>query len=110
MVKRRVDVTVMGLPLSVRTEREDAWVHGLAAQVGSRLEELRHSAKNATAQQLAVLVALTLAEELQQERDKTAQLAGLAQSTLTRVRGALFALAQADADIDVDEEFTAAKG
>jgi cell division protein ZapA len=91
-VKRRVDVTVMGLPLSVRTEREDAWVHGLANQVSRRLEELRRGAKNATTQQLAILVALNLAEELQQEREKTAELSGLAVSTLGRVRQALAAL------------------
>ena len=98
-LKRRVDVTVMGLPLSVRTERDDVWVHGLAAQVGRRVEELRRSAKNATAQQLAVLVALNLAEELQQEREKTAELADVANTTLTRVRAALEAL-----DDDAAEE------
>ena len=102
-MKRRVDVTVMGMPLSVRTERDDAWVHGLAAQVGRRLEELRRSAKNATSQQLAVLVALNLAEELAEEREKSAELTGVAVSTLGRVRAALAAL-----DQEADEEEDAA--
>ena len=103
-MKRRVDVTVMGLPLSVRTERDDAWVHGLAAQVGRRLEELRRSAKNATTQQLAVLVALNLAEELQQEREATAELSGLANATLTRVHAALAALGEDEEDEDEAHE------
>ena len=103
MVKRRVDVTVMGMPLSVRTERDDAWMHGLAAQVGRRLEELRRSAKNASTQQLAVLVALNLAEELQQEREKTAELTALTQTTLGRVHAALAALGDED-EADEDEE------
>lgn len=101
-MKRRVDVTVMGMPLSVRTERDDAWVHGLAAQVSRRLDELKRGAKNASAQQLAVLLALNMAEELQLEREKTAELQALAQATLQRVRGALTALDQDDDDDDRD--------
>lgn len=100
-MKRRVDVNVMGLPLSVRTERDDAWVHGLASQVSRRLDELKRGAKNASAQQLAVLLALNMAEELQLEREKNAQLTALAQTTLQRVQGALAAL---DDDADADEE------
>ncbi len=108
MVKRRVDVTVMGLPLSVRTERDDAWVHGLAAQVGRRLEELRRGAKNATTQQLAVLVALNLAEELAEEREKTAELTEVAQATLVRVRAALEALSAEDVD-EAEEDVVVAE-
>ena len=96
-VKRRVDVTVMGMPLSVRTEREDAWVHGLAGQVTRRLDELKRGAKNASVQQLSVLVALNMAEELQLEREKNAALLALAETSLTRVQGALAALDAADA-------------
>lgn len=106
-VKRRVDVTVMGLPLSVRTERDDAWVHGLANTVTRRLEELKRGAKNASAQQLAVLLALNMAEELQLEREKNAALSSdlsqLATTTLSRVQAALAALDEAD-DEEEDEE------
>ncbi len=106
-VKRRVDVTVMGLPLSVRTERDDAWVHGLANTVTRRLDELKRGAKNASAQQLAVLLALNMAEELQLEREKNAALTGemssLATTTLKRVQAALAALDE-EADDDAEEE------
>jgi cell division protein ZapA (FtsZ GTPase activity inhibitor) len=92
----------MGLPLSVRTERDDAWVHGLANQVNRRIEELRRAAPKATAQQLAVLVALNLAEELQVERERGAALrddaVAVASLALQRVGEALAALDDADTD------------
>jgi len=103
-VKRRVEVSVMGLPLSVRTERDDAWVHGLAAQVSRRLEDLRRAAPRANAQQLAILVALNLAEELQQEREKSAAVvddaAAVATRALARVREALASIGTDDDGVD----------
>lgn len=105
--KRRVDVQIMGLPLSVRTERDDAWVHGLANQVNRRIEELRRAAPKATAQQLAVLVALNLAEELAVERERGAALRDdavtVATMALQRVGEALAALDVA-AEIGADLE------
>lgn len=110
--RRRVDVSVMGMSLSVRTDREDAWVHGIAGQVNRRVDELKRTAKNANPQQLAVLVALNLAEELQAERQRAAgrerqlenQLETLAEGALARVREALTALGDDDVDEDDDEE------
>jgi cell division protein ZapA (FtsZ GTPase activity inhibitor) len=105
-VKRRVDVNIMGLPLSVRTERDDAWIHGLAGQVNRRLEELRRAAPKATAQQLAVLVALNLAEELQVERERIASVkedaAVVTARALQRVVDALGAMDEAFMDGDGD--------
>jgi cell division protein ZapA (FtsZ GTPase activity inhibitor) len=102
--KRRVDVQIMGLPLSVRTERDDAWVHGLAGQVNRRIDELRRAAPKATAQQLAVLVALNLAEELQLERERGTALrddaVAVAAAALQRVGEALAALDGAEDDDD----------
>jgi len=100
--KRRVDVQIMGLPLSVRTDRDDAWVHGLANQVNRRIEELRRAAPKASAQQLAVLVALNLAEELQVERERGTALrddaVAVAAAALQRVGEALAALDSEDDD------------
>lgn len=102
-MKRRVEVKVMDLPLSVRTDRDDAWVHGIAGHVSRRVDELRRAAPRATAQQLAVLVALNLAEELQLEREKSAALAddaaAIATRSLARVRDALACL-----DLDDDDD------
>jgi cell division protein ZapA (FtsZ GTPase activity inhibitor) len=110
---RRVDVHVMGLPLSVRTDREDAWVQGIAQQVNQRVDELRRTARTASAQQLAVLVALNLAEELQTERQRSAtrdrdaedRLEALASGALARVHAALDALG--DEDDEAEEEGSA---
>ena len=109
--RRRVDVNVMGMSLSVRTDREDAWVHGIAGQVNRRVDELKRSAKTANPQQLAVLVAMNLAEELQAERQRAAgrerqleqQLETLAEGALARVREALTVLGDDDGDDDEEE-------
>lgn len=101
-MKRRVDVTVMGMNFPVRTDRDDAWVHQLAGLVTRRLDELKRNAKTASSQQLAVLLALNMAEELQLEREKNAELQKLAKSTLQKVNDALSALDDADSDEDVD--------
>jgi cell division protein ZapA (FtsZ GTPase activity inhibitor) len=101
----------MGMALSVRTDREDGWVQGIALQVNQRIDELRRTARTASAQQLAVLVALNLAEELQTERQRSAgrvrdverhweELAG---GALVRVRAALDALNEAE-DEEAEEE------
>ncbi len=118
-VRRRVDVSVMGMTLSVRTDREDAWVHGIAGQVNRRVDELKRTARNANPQQLAVLVALNLAEELQAERQRATgrerqlegQLETLAEGALAHVREALAALGDggddeggADEDDEEDED------
>jgi cell division protein ZapA (FtsZ GTPase activity inhibitor) len=108
--KRRVDVQIMGLALSVRSDRDDAWVHGLAGQVNRRIEELRRAAPKASPQQLAVLVALNLAEELQVERERAGAVRedaiAVASSALQRVSEALAALddetTHEDAQVDED--------
>lgn len=99
--KRRVDVQIMGLPLSVRTERDDAWVHGLANQVNRRIDELRRAAPKATAQQLAVLVALNLAEELQLERERGS---ALRDDAIAAAAAALQRVGEALAALDAGEE------
>ncbi len=104
--KRRVDVQIMGLSLSVRSDRDDAWVHGLAGHVNRRIDELRRAAPKASPQQLAVLVALNLAEELQVERDRGSGLredaVAVASSALQRVQEALLAMESADHDEDAE--------
>jgi cell division protein ZapA (FtsZ GTPase activity inhibitor) len=104
--KRRVDVQIMGLSLSVRSDRDDAWVHGLAGQVNRRIDELRRAAPKASPQQLAVLVALNLAEELQVERDRGSGLredaVAVASSALQRVKEALLSMERADDDEEAE--------
>lgn len=109
-MKRKVDVNLLGQQFSVRTERDDAWVHGLASFVGRRFEELRRQARNANAQQLAMLLALNLADELFQQRERSDALASelktTAADTLERVRRAieeLDGIRDGDSDDEVDE-------
>jgi cell division protein ZapA len=65
-MKRKVDVNLLGQHFSVRTERDAEYVQSLAAFVTRRFEELKKGAKAASTQQIALLLALNLADELQQ--------------------------------------------
>jgi cell division protein ZapA (FtsZ GTPase activity inhibitor) len=78
-VKRRVEVTLVGQAFAVRTERDDASVHALGNLVTRRYEDLRRNAKGATAQQVALLLALNLADELQalQEENEALRAGGM---------------------------------
>ncbi len=91
----------MGLPLTVRTEHDDAWVHGLVNQLNRRIDELRRAAPKANPQTLAVLVALNLAEELQGEKDK---LHALQKDASTAVARALERVTAALSVMDDDED------
>lgn len=71
-MKRRVDVVLLGHRFTVRTEKDEAYVHSLAAQVARRVEDVRRSMRNASPQEQALLVALTLLEELTEEREHAA--------------------------------------
>jgi cell division protein ZapA (FtsZ GTPase activity inhibitor) len=98
-MKRRVEVSLLGQTFAVRTERDDASVQALGNLVSRRYEELRRSAKSATPQQVALLLALNLAEELQVLEEQNAALRavpndaeavrGLCGTALERVQSAL---------------------
>ena len=69
-MKRKVDVVLLGHRFAVRTEKDEAFVHSLATQVATRVNEVRRTMRNATAHEQALLVALQLVEELNEERER----------------------------------------
>jgi cell division protein ZapA (FtsZ GTPase activity inhibitor) len=71
-MKRKVDVILLGHRFTVRTEKDEAYVHALAAQVTRRIDEVRRAMKNATPHEQALLVALNLVDELCEERERAA--------------------------------------
>lgn len=71
-MKRKVDVVLLGHRFTVRTEKDEAFVHSLAAQVARRVEDVRRAMRNATPHEQALLVALQLIEELTEERERAA--------------------------------------
>jgi cell division protein ZapA (FtsZ GTPase activity inhibitor) len=71
-MKRKVDVSLLGHRFTVKTERDEAWVHGLAAQITRRLEEAKRSMRNASREEQILIVALNLADELFEEVERSA--------------------------------------
>jgi cell division protein ZapA (FtsZ GTPase activity inhibitor) len=63
-------VEIAGHRFSVRTDAKPKYVKELAAFVTRKIDEARKSGKIATTQSLAVLAALTIADELFQEREQ----------------------------------------
>ena len=73
-MKRSVTVTVAGLKFQLRSDGDDASVQALAAEVDRRIRNIQKTSKAIDTQQLAVLAALQMAEELQAERAALASL------------------------------------
>lgn len=71
-MKRKVDVALLGHRFTVRTEKDEAYVHSLAAQVARRIEDVRRVMRNASPHEQALLVALHLIDELSDERERAA--------------------------------------
>jgi cell division protein ZapA len=73
-VSRSVKVTVAGQTFKVRTDAKPKYVKDLAAFVTERMEEVRKSSRIATTQSLALLAAISIADDLYQEREARSQL------------------------------------
>jgi cell division protein ZapA (FtsZ GTPase activity inhibitor) len=69
-MKRKVDVTLLGRRFTVKTEKDEAYVHALAAQVSRRLDDVRRQVRGASIEEQALLVAMGLADELAEERER----------------------------------------
>jgi cell division protein ZapA (FtsZ GTPase activity inhibitor) len=71
-VKRKVDVTLLGHRFTVKTDRDESFVRGLASHVGRRIEEVRRSMRSSSPEHVALFAALAIAEELFEERERAA--------------------------------------
>lgn len=73
-MKRSLTVNVAGQRLVLRTDVDDQTVQALAGDVGERMRAAQAHGRAVDTQQVALLVALQLAEELHRERAATAEL------------------------------------
>lgn len=71
-MKRKVDVTLLGHRFTVKTDRDEAFVRGLAAHVGRRIDEVRRTMRSSPPEAVALLAGLLIAEELFEERERAA--------------------------------------
>ncbi|MBF6569103.1 MAG: cell division protein ZapA [Candidatus Binataceae bacterium] len=63
-----VNVEIMGLSLTVASDRGDEWVKALARQVNDRIREIQTRTRTVNSVSVAILAALNLADELESLR------------------------------------------
>jgi len=63
-MKRKVEVSLLGQKFTISSDKEASYIHGLASFVGRRFEELERSTRTRSTHELALLVALNIADEL----------------------------------------------
>jgi cell division protein ZapA len=68
-VSRPVKITLGGQKLSLRTDAKPRYIKELADYVNAKIEQARAPGKIATTQSLALLAAMTIADELFQARE-----------------------------------------
>lgn len=67
--KRSVSLLIAGQRLSIRTDKDEDYLQQLAAHVNGIIDELQTSTRHASTQQLFLLAALNMADELFQAHD-----------------------------------------
>lgn len=71
---RSVKVEIAGQRFSIRTDAKPKYVKELAAYVTKKIAEARKTGKIATTQSLALLAAMSIADDLFQERESRKRL------------------------------------
>lgn len=71
---KSVKVQVAGQTLSLRTDAKPRYIKELADYVTAKIEQARATGKIATTQSLALLAAMTIADELHQLREEKQRL------------------------------------
>lgn len=69
-MKRKVEVSLLGRNFTIKSDKEEAYLHQVASFVNRKFDEIRHQTRTATSHDLALLVALNLADELFQSEDR----------------------------------------
>ncbi len=69
-VKRKVEVSLLGRNFTIKSDKDEAYLHQVATFVNRKFDEIRHQTRTATSHDLALLVALNLADELFQSEDR----------------------------------------
>ncbi len=67
-MKRSLTVDIAGQKLTLKTDADEAYVKSLARFVNAQIEDARKGAKIATAQSLAILAAMNIADDLFQAK------------------------------------------
>jgi len=72
-VKRKVEVSLVGQSFTVRSAKEEAHLQRIAAFVNRKFEDPRRQTRSASTHELALLVALNIADELFEQKASSAE-------------------------------------
>ncbi len=92
--KRSLNLELFGQRFTVVSDNDEARVRDIVAFVNRRLEEIRDTSKRVQADQIALLAALNIAEELFEERQKNRSLRRKVRDRSLKLLGAIDAMAQ----------------
>lgn len=67
--KRSVSLLIAGQRLSIRSDKDEEYLQNLAAHVNGIIDDLQNGARHASTQQIFLLAALNMADELFQAQD-----------------------------------------
>lgn len=81
-MKRKYEVSLMGQRFTLRSERDEEYVQNLAKFVAQQIEEIRRKTRTVSTHQVALLVALNLADQLFQQNAKQVENKSLIQQKL----------------------------
>ncbi len=79
-LKKRFDIRVMGRGFSVLSDRGDEYVEGVVKYVNDRAEEMGNTSKDISTVNIAILVALNVADELFKLREEKEEFYSLLES------------------------------
>lgn len=106
--KRKVEISLQGQRFQLRSDKSDEYLHGLASFVSERLDEIRKNAKAASAHNMALLLALNLADQLFEKEEELhrlkSSLESRTQEALREVQTALSMLPESIPSDVLDEE------
>lgn len=104
---RKVEVSLLGQRFQLRSDKSDEYLHGLAKFVSERMEEMRRHAKSASGSNMALLLALNLADQLFEKEEQLhhlkTSLESRTQEALQEVQAALSMMPEQTSEVS-DEE------
>ena len=83
--KRSVVLDVSGQRLSLKTDKDEAFINALAGYVGDQVDALKAAAPRVTREKIYLLVALQIADELFAERENVESLQEEIESSAQRM-------------------------
>lgn len=108
-VKRKVEVSLLGKRFTVRSEKDEAYLHAISNFVTRRFEELQHASRMQSTHDVALLVALNLADELFQAEERHAKSRSEVRSRTERMLEHIeTAMAEIDEDVGSEDRVAVA--